>query len=110
MSLVYSTRFLAQQGLQGNITYVVPVGYRLVLKNWSAYTDATAPGQTCYIKDDTNGNLLDVADAPVTPGKTMHIQQLGYVMEAGETLQIVGGLAFVVAWDVMACGYLLTLP
>lgn len=111
MANVYSTRFIAQQGLQGNVTYEVPAGFVAVVAQVTFYTDTLAPTEACYLKNLTVGNLLVRAFAPAVPADTPpHSEEGRWVFEPGEVMQVVGGVSLIVAWDVYVGGYLLTLP
>lgn len=85
--------------------YVVPVGYKAVVKNVT-FTDRTAvPGQGYGILYEPLGNVV-IVGALVPLSTTQNFTELHAVFLAGETLRVINFAARIL--DVHVGGFLLT--
>lgn len=105
-SPVYSTQFIARAGLNVNVGYTVPAGYRAVLRDVDVAC-ATGSGDTrIFFLENPQGGLVWVAIA--NPESYVSFQWRGrQVYNPGEIITFNPAEG---AWDVMGSGYLLTLP
>lgn len=100
---VYSTRFIAEQGLVGVAAYTVPAGYRAVVKQLSLYNGGGV-SVTTAIWHGSVGQALALFASNLTASDAFFVGM--QVFNPGETFDITTNGA----WDVTASGYLLSLP
>lgn len=107
--LPYSTRFIGVSGLTSSVDFVVPAGFVAVVKEITVFAGNYYPGNRCYVHQLPDGWEFFGQDSSSVPGDSTYGQWSGaVVLEAGETIEAVGGLPGFIAWDVYVGGYLLT--
>jgi hypothetical protein len=101
---VYSTRFIARQGLNGTATYVVPAGFRAVVRDVDAYCDNSGAGGTLFLHGSAGQTIwhLSLAAFATTDGMWRGRQ----VVEQLESFDVTTDTRT----DVTVSGYLLSLP
>jgi hypothetical protein len=100
---VYSTRFIAVQGLVGTQAYTVPNGYRAVVVQVNVYNGGGV-SVTTAIWHGSAGQAIALWASNLTASDGFFSGR--QVFNAGESFDITTDGA----WDVTVSGYLLTLP
>lgn len=100
---VYSTRFIAVQGLVGTQAYTVPVGYRAVVKQVNLYNGGGV-SVTTAIWHGSAGQAIALWSSSLTASDAFFTGM--QVFDEGESFDITTNGA----WDATVSGYLLTLP
>lgn len=106
MATLYSTQFAAVQGLVASShTYTVPAGFIAIVRDIDAFAD-TSGTSTFLVARGPASNVFFYAEflLATTSSKEWRGRQ---VLNTGETLVLQAGPAAV---DVMASGYLLSMP
>lgn len=101
---VYSVRFLANQLVNSDAAFLVPGGYRAVVRS-VAITQTSPGGFICEVGIGGAANFFAVS-LGLTSDVTMASYECRHVVEAGEQIVAHG----VGTGDVVVSGYLLTLP
>jgi len=104
---VYSTRLLQAQGLAGTISYTVPAGYILILRDLDVYCHATGVDHVLLIGAAGQAIWHQEFDATTTFYGSWRGRQVLYETE---TVQIAANMSILDSADVTLSGYLLTAP
>jgi hypothetical protein len=105
MARVYSTCFIAQQGLGTTITYTVPPGFIAIVRDLDSYNSTFTNSTIRFIDAQTGGTIwVAVNNALATDYESWRGRQ---VFETGQqfTVSVTGD-----PWDVRVSGYLLDTP
>lgn len=105
-SRLYSTQFIARAGLNVNVGYTVPEGYRAVLRQVDVACATGAGDNRLFFLENPQGGIIWIAEA--NPEEYFSDQWQGrQVFNPGDIMTFNPAEG---AWDVMGSGYLLTLP
>lgn len=106
---VYSTRFIAQELVTGSLIadYVVPDGFRAIVRELTTVTFATAGSEVWWNIKDLITFMVQAPAATIT-ARAAATWSGRLVLEPGETLRAVCNSN--PPADVSASGYLLSLP
>lgn len=102
---VYSQQLVQQHNLTGDIAYVVPAGYRLVIRDIAWWVDNGGLTGAFFFAFGSSGGTFVwfTVDVDTT---VMHHEEGRYVFEPGETVTFHADIAS----DLLVSGYLLSLP
>lgn len=105
MASVYSTRFFSVAGATGATGFLVPAGFRAVLRDVWVYVGSEPLPTEVILVSGTGAKMWVTTTSPLSP--MFYFWQGRQVYEAGEFIQmfVTPGNA-----DLSASGYLLTLP
>lgn len=102
MGQVYSQRFILSHG-GGSPDFVVPVGYRGVIRQIEAFNaSAVAPENAQLVADTSGGTVYQV----LVPPSEMSLAEVRFVFEPGERFHAILDSDV----DLYVGGYLLSLP
>jgi hypothetical protein len=111
---VYSTLFLREAGLTGHAVYIVPVGFRAVVRDMDFYGNNTDPESAIYVIDDvTSGTFFQHQISVSELGAPSWFQWQGrQVFNPLDSFHVGVGTSGVgtSAYDIHVSGYLLALP
>jgi hypothetical protein len=108
VSSVYSTRFIAVQGLVGETDYVVPAGVVAVIRQIDMWQSAFAAAPESAVGIKMGGTYVRILELFSEPLTNVNLHWSGrQVAYPGESIFAVQSS---LSPDVMVSGYLLTLP
>ena len=103
MASVYSTLLISQQGVSGSLSYDVPTGYVLVVRDVDIYIHGDLISTTYYVTDNESDATFAWSASPEAGDPGLYSWRGRKVVNAGSGITVSGGGTY----DVNISGYLL---